>query len=135
MKVKIDLSKDGLAMIFKPYEIMGWDVVWNSSEPIGSGEVWRKVSKALGPGKPISRASVIFFLNRQVDLEFMAWKDGTGKGGYRREYFAKVTMYGLVTKIYQATSKALTTLERQARECDRLNRKGPGMVYSGGDSP
>ncbi len=110
MKVKIDLSQDGLAMFFKPYEILGWDVVWNAPEPIGSGEVFRKVLEALGPEKTISRTSVIYFLNRQVNLEFMAWKDTMGKGGHSRLYYPTVTRLELLQTVLDYSTEKITQL-------------------------
>lgn len=119
MKVKIDLSQDGLAMFYRPYEIIGWDVVWNSPEPIGSGAVWEKVNFGLGPENTISRASVIFFLNRQVDLGFMGWKDATGKGGHHRLYYPKVNMKDLVLAISRRTSEKIRDLLFQAMNYDK----------------
>lgn len=132
MKINIDLAKEGLNHFFKLYEILGWDVVWNAPEPIGSGEVFRKVLKALGPDRSISRTSIIYFLNRQVGLGFMGCETRTGLGGHHLAYYAKVTMYGLVDAIYQTTSRALLTLIKQAEEYDKMNREGPGMVYQAG---
>lgn len=119
MRMKIDLSKDGLALFYKPYEIIGWDVVWNSPEAIASGAVWEKVNFGLGPNKTISRASVIFFLNRQVDLGFMGWKDATGKGGHHRLYFPQVNMELLVQKIQKAWVGKYMVLKDQARNYDK----------------
>lgn len=45
------------------------------------------VNEALGPDKSISRASVIFFLNRMVDQGVLDYTSATGKGGYHRVYF------------------------------------------------
>jgi len=99
MKVKIDLSKDGLAMLYKPYEIVAWAVVRASPGPVGSGHVWAETNEGLkklygaralySAGASISRASVIFFLNREVDKGFMGWNDATGKGGHHRLYYPK----------------------------------------------
>lgn len=131
MKVKIDLSQEGLAMFYRPYEIIGWDVVWNSPEPIGSGAVWEKTNKGLGPDKTISRASVIFFLNREVDKGFMGYIDATGKGGHHRRYYAKKDMGGLVRAIKDEFDEAISTLTQQARNYDYANREGPGAIYKG----
>jgi hypothetical protein len=136
MKVKIDLSKEGLAMFYRPYEIIGWDIVWNSPEAIGSGAVWKKTNAIMaqsdpGEKKTISRASVIFFLNRQVDLGFMGWLDYTGKGGHHRRYYPKVDMGGLVREITDYTELALAQLKAKANIYDQANREGPGAIYKG----
>ena len=121
MKVKVDLSQDGLSMFFKPYEVLGWDRVWNASEsgPVGSFDVFKHVNFGLGPGKTISRASVIYFLNRQVDLKFMGWKDATGKGGHRRLYYPRVNMMELTLAISRRMGEKFLDLICQAIENDK----------------
>jgi hypothetical protein len=121
MKIKIDMARDGLYMFFKPYEVLGWDRVWNSSEskPVGSFDVFKHIKFGLGPGKTISRASVIFFLNRQVDLGFMAWKDATGKGGHRRLYYPLVNMTELTLAISRRMAEKIRDLIYQAIENDK----------------
>jgi len=62
--------------------------VWSIGEGgVGSGKTWKVVSEKLGPEKSISRASVIFFLNRMVDQGVLDYRSATGKGGHRRVYF------------------------------------------------
>lgn len=119
MKVKINLENDGMAMFYRPYEVIGWDVVWNSPGPIGSGAVWKGINQVLWRSEDsISRASVIFFLNRQVDLGFMGWKDGTGKGGHHRLYYPKVGMKDLVLAISRYFSIEVSELIARAQEYD-----------------
>ena len=110
MKVKIDLSKDGLAMIYKPYEIVAWAVVMAISIPVGSGYVWAKTNEALKKldGTTISRASVIFFLNREVDKGFMGWNDATGKGGHHRLYFSRLSEGELLHRIKEKVCEKLS---------------------------
>jgi hypothetical protein len=134
VKLKIDLSKEkeGLNHFFKPYEILAWSVIWDEPEAVGSGKVWEKVNKALGPDKSISRASVIFFLNRQVDLGFLAWYDATGKGGHHRRYYAKVNMAGLVQAIIDRAEELLYQTLGQADAYVKMSREGPGLIYKGG---
>jgi predicted transcriptional regulator len=45
------------------------------------------VIEVLGSDKSISRASVIFFLNRMVDQGVLDYRSATGKGGHHRVYF------------------------------------------------
>ena len=108
-------------MFFKPYEILGWDRVWDASEsePVGSFDVFKHVNFGLGPGKTISRASVIFFLNRQVALKFMDWKDATGKGGHRRLYYPLVNMMELTLAISRRMAEKIRDLTYQAIENDK----------------
>ena len=127
MKVKVDLSKDGLSMFFKPYEIEGWNVLWNTPKPIGSGAVWKMVNEYLGPGNEVSRTSVIFFLNRQVDIGFMGWTDATGKGGHHRLYYPKVSMLTLAQTILDDATTHLETLCDQAHDL----AGGTSLVFDG----
>ena len=65
---KFDPSKHGLKKTLKEYEEVGLRYVWSvGDEGVGSGKTWKAVNITLGPKKSISRASVIFFLNRMVD--------------------------------------------------------------------
>lgn len=95
MKVKIDLSKDGLAILYRPYEILAWKVVRANENPVGSLRIWIKTKEGLkklyGENATISRASVIQFLNREVDKGFMGYNEGVGKGGYHRLYFPRLS--------------------------------------------
>ncbi len=85
---KFDPSKQGLRKTLKEYEELGLRYVWSISEKgVGSGKTWETVNKRLGPDKSISRASVIFFLNRMVDQGVLDYRSATGKGGYHRVYY------------------------------------------------
>jgi len=101
MKVKIDLSKNGLAMLYKPYEIVTWAVVRASKKPVKSSYVWKKTNEALKElnGTTISRTSVIFFLNREVAKGFMDCIDATGKGGHHKLYFPAFTEKDILSVI------------------------------------
>ena len=48
------------------------------------------MNERLEEGKTISRASVIFFLDRMVDQGVLSWRDATGKGGHHRIYITKL---------------------------------------------
>ena len=54
---------------------------------MGSGKAWAITNETLGPDKIISRASVIFFLNRMVDQGVLGYRSRTGKGGHHRVYY------------------------------------------------
>jgi len=85
---KFDPSKHGLRKTLKEYEEIGLRYIWNQGEKgAGSGKTWKAVNEALGPDKSISRASVIFFLNRMVDQGVLDYRTATGKGGHHRVYF------------------------------------------------
>ena len=61
-----------------------WSV---GKEGTGSGKSWMMANERLGTEKTISRASVIFFLNRMVDQGVLGFRDATGKGGHHRIYY------------------------------------------------
>ena len=52
-----------------------------------SGVIWENVNEKLKPGGSISRASVIFALNKFVDQGVLGWRDATGKGGHHKIYY------------------------------------------------
>ena len=94
---KFDPSEQGLRKTLKEYEEMALRYVWSlGKEGAGSGLVWRQVNEQLGEGRSISRASIIFFLNRMVDQGVLEYREETGKGGHHRIYFP-----GLVEEDYK----------------------------------
>ena len=85
---KLDPSRQGLRKTLKEYEEIGLRYVWSiGAGGVGSGKTWEAVSERLGPDKSISRASVIFFLNRMVDQGVLDYRSATGKGGHHKVYF------------------------------------------------
>jgi len=88
---KIDPYKTGLRKTLKEYEELGLRYIWeNGEEGVTSAPTWRTVNERLAEGKTISRASIIFFLNRMVDQGVLSWKDATGKGGHDRIYITNL---------------------------------------------
>jgi hypothetical protein len=67
------------------------------------------VNRELGEGKSISRASVIFCLNRMVDEGVLGFRDATGKGGHHRIYVTKLDESGykkyIVRTLLESVSK------------------------------
>jgi predicted transcriptional regulator len=77
-----------LSKTLKEYEEIALRYVWSlGKEGAGSGAVWRHVNERLEDEKSISRASIIFFLNRMVDQDVLEYREETGKGGHHRIYF------------------------------------------------
>ena len=77
LDLSIDLSKSGLEMFFPHYGAKILDHMWDNDEitmesgmSSGKAHVYLEEVGVKNPntGRPISRASVIFFLNRLVDL-------------------------------------------------------------------
>ena len=85
---KFDHTKHELRKTLKEYEEAGLKYVWSIGEKgVGSGKTWVAVNETLDPDKRVSRASVIFFLNRMVDQGVLDYTSATGKGGHHRVYF------------------------------------------------
>ncbi len=85
---KFDPTKHELRKTLKEYEEAGLRYVWSiGEEGVGSGKTWVAVNEKLDPEKRVSRASVIFFLNRMVDQGVLDYRSATGKGGHHRVYF------------------------------------------------
>ncbi len=85
---KFDHSKHGLRKTLKEYEEIGLRYLWSVGEKgVGSGKTWKAVNKTLSPEKTISRASMIFFLNRMVGQGVLDYRTATGKGGHHRVYY------------------------------------------------
>jgi len=91
--VKLDTGKEGLAAVYREYELTVLEYLFSVDEGAGSGRVWKWVNEESDwslAGNTISRASVIFFLNRLVDEGLLDWRDATGKGGHHRLYEMKM---------------------------------------------
>lgn len=88
---KVDLRKEGLEMFGPPYVGIMLRKLWSmdAGEAIVSGEMWTHANEVLAESeKTISRASIIFKLNKFVDDGICDFEDRTGKGGHHRAYYA-----------------------------------------------
>ena len=67
------------------------------------------MNEQLKEGKSISRASIIFYLNRMVDEGVLRWRDATGKGGHHRIYVTQLDESGykkyIVRTLLESVSK------------------------------
>lgn len=108
MSQVMDLSKTGLNMFFKPYQIAALNVLWDSSEPLSSREVMEEVNKNMT--ERISRASIINFLNASVEHGMLDFIETTGKGGYRRLYSAKISSFQIKSFLTRMVEEQLQTL-------------------------
>ncbi len=108
MNLSIDLTKTGLEMFFRPYQIISLDLLWNSKESLSSRQVWEQANMQL-PGT-ISRASIINFLNASVENGLLDYVETTGKGGYRRLYSSKLSKPETSTFLSKMVQDRLQTL-------------------------
>ncbi len=90
---KLDTRKpDNWNAILRPYEKLTLDVVWKRGDEGTTSKVaFDYCNDNLPDGKTISRASVIFFLDKAVDVNIVTWRDATGKGGHHRIYVPNMT--------------------------------------------
>ena len=105
-----DPSKDGLRKTLREYEELALRFIWETGdEGAGSGAAWRVVNERLGEGKSISRASIIFFLNRMLEQGVLAFRDATGKGGHHKIYVTKLDEHGykkyIVRTLFDSVSR------------------------------
>ena len=86
--MKLDTAKHGINRVWKNYEDETISyLIDRGEEGSGSGDVFSHVLFKLSElGETISRASVIFFLNRLVDDGLATFVERSGKGGYHRVY-------------------------------------------------
>lgn len=92
--MKLDTGKEGLTAVYREYQLAALEYLFSVDEGAGSGSVWKWVNEESDwglAGNTISRASVIFFLNRLVDDGLLDWRDATGKGGHHRLYEMKMS--------------------------------------------
>ena len=94
---KFDPSQPGLRKTLREYEELALRYLWEvGEEGAGSGLIWRTVSEKLKPSGSISRASVIFAMNRFVDQGVLGFRDATGKGGHHKVYYPLMDEKGYV---------------------------------------
>ena len=100
---KIDTTKEGHDVVFKPYMVHVLNYLIGTDEPAGSNIIWTYANDI----QKISRASVIFFLNKMVDDGLLVWEDGTGKGGHHRKYILSRKWRAVEDHIILKTTLAL----------------------------
>ncbi|MHA1227856.1 MAG: BlaI/MecI/CopY family transcriptional regulator, partial [Candidatus Hodarchaeales archaeon] len=81
--MKFDLEKDGLETVLQPWQAEVMRIVWKTEDEVDSRTAYNSLRES---GTPMSRASVISFLNRMVGEGFLEYREATGKGGHKRLY-------------------------------------------------
>ena len=83
--MKFDTDKEGLHTLFRPYQALLLEHLWELNREKRVGVNSRQAHRYLldKPEKK-SRASVINFLNDMVDEGILEYEEKTGKGGYHR---------------------------------------------------
>ncbi len=115
---KFNPSQPELRKTLKEYEELVLRHIWSvGEEGAASGSTWETVKKQLGTGKSISRASVIFALNRFVDQGVFGWRDATGKGGHHKIYYPLMDEKGYLKYILR------TMVESMMRDFPKATRE------------
>jgi predicted transcriptional regulator len=81
---EFDTSKTGLLTILKDHEEIAMHVVWENPSGVNSRAVWMSVNERRA--EPISRATVINFLERMRLAGVLVGVQTTGKGGHHWIY-------------------------------------------------
>ncbi len=106
---KFNPAETGLRKTLREYEEIALRHIWSTGdEGAGSGKTWIHVNEELEEGKSISRASIIFYLNRMVDEGFLGFRDATGKGGHHRIYITKLDENGYKKYIVRTLLESVT---------------------------
>jgi predicted transcriptional regulator len=115
--VKLNTKEKGRRAIWREYEQIAIDYLYEEGTPQGSGPVFHATLKELMiQEKSISRASIIFFLNRLRDQKLVEYTEGTGKGGHHGLYHAHLTREEFEARvmetILESALDALPTVDR-----------------------
>jgi predicted transcriptional regulator len=109
--MKFDTRQEGLRTLFKPYQALLMEHLWdlNGKTRVGlkSGQAWKYLQDK--PEKK-SRASVIIFLNEMVDEGILDYEERTGKGGYHRVYYPKMNRKELGEHVSNLINEKLKTI-------------------------
>ena len=89
MPLQLGTGKKSLDMFFKDYQLQSLRVLWESGEGLFSRDVWERVNELRN--QPISRTSIIIFLDDMLESGILSGTDLTGKGGHKTRYEAKMS--------------------------------------------
>ncbi len=90
--MKFDTDKEGLHTLFRPYQALLLEHLWELNRESRVGVNSRQAHRyLLDKPEKRSRASVINFLNDMVDEGILDYEEKTGKGGYHRVYYPKMS--------------------------------------------
>lgn len=90
--MKFDTSKKGLLTLFKPYQAALLEHIWELNNPRKTGITTGQAHKFLQDHPDSkSRTSVTFFLDDMVEDGVLDYEEESGKGGYHRVYYPKMS--------------------------------------------
>ncbi len=107
--MKFDTKQEGLETLFKPYQALLLEYIWEQNENqrkgVTSGQAYLYLQNT---SESKSRASVIFFLNDLVEEEILSYEERTGKGGYHRVYFPNMNRQEFSDYVILSINEKLT---------------------------
>jgi len=105
---KFDPSQPGLRKTLREWEELALRYIWSvGEEGATSLPICENVNEKLRPGGSISRASVIFYMNRLVDQGVLGFMDGTGKGGHHKIYYPLMDEKGYKKYVLKTIIKSM----------------------------
>jgi len=107
--MKFDTKQEGLETLFKPYQALLLEHIWEQNENQRKGVTSGQAHLYLqNTSESKSRASVIFFLNDLVEEEILSYEERTGKGGYHRVYFPNMNRQEFSDYVILSINEKLT---------------------------
>lgn len=105
---KFDPSQSGLKKFLNDYEELILNYVWHVGDyGVDSASTMRVVNERLQPKESISKATVIHYLNKMVDLSILDVRDATGKGGHRNIYYPKIYEKGFIKYVLETLFQSM----------------------------
>ena len=113
--LQMDLTQDGLAMIFRDYQVLMLKHLWrdagDSRPEAATRELWTEVNKYLEPkgvNRPgASRASIINTGRRFAEEGLWGFHEVAAKGGHHRVYHAIMSEEDLWTAVKKIVDEKL----------------------------
>jgi predicted transcriptional regulator len=109
--MRFDTSEKGLLTLFKPYQAALMEHIWKINNPhrtgITSGQAYTFLQ---GYPDSKSRASVILFLNEMVDGGVLEYEEESGKGGYHRVYYPKMSRQQFARYVVETITSKLNEI-------------------------
>jgi predicted transcriptional regulator len=74
----------------RDWQEIALDYIWSQDKGANSRNIWEHVNGKLGRGDPISRTSIIVFLNEMVEEEILSCREKQGKDDHRWDFTPKL---------------------------------------------
>ena len=81
--MKFDLEKEGLETVLQPWQANLMRYIWTANHEVDSRATYNHLQAS---ETPMSRATIINFLNRMAQEGYLTYREAMGKGGHKRLY-------------------------------------------------